>query len=124
MATRGTLGLRMAQQLTLTPQLQQSLRLLQLSALELAQEVEQMLADNPLLELADDDTPDAPPPDKASAGESRRWSTRRSCSRSVSRLSISARGSGRPSASRCSSSTARTFCSTVSLRKIDASCGR
>ncbi|MCX7815492.1 MAG: RNA polymerase factor sigma-54 [Tepidimonas ignava] len=65
MATRGTLGLRMAQQLTLTPQLQQSLRLLQLSALELAQEVEQMLADNPLLELADDDTPDAPPPDTA-----------------------------------------------------------
>ena len=31
------------------------------------------------------------PPDSDSAGESRRWSTRRSCSRAVSRLSISAR---------------------------------
>lgn len=65
MVTRGTLGLRMAQQLTLTPQLQQSLRLLQLSALELAQEVEQMLADNPLLERADDDVHDAAPSDDA-----------------------------------------------------------
>ncbi len=44
------LSLRMAQQLTLTPQLQQSIRLLQLSTLELAQEVEQMLDDNPFLE--------------------------------------------------------------------------
>ena len=32
--------------------------------------------------------------------------------------------SGRPSSSRCSSSTARTFSSTLSLRKIEASCGR
>jgi len=44
------LSLRLAQQLTLTPQLQQSIRLLQLSTQELAQEVEQMLHDNPFLE--------------------------------------------------------------------------
>ena len=49
------LSLRVSQHLALTPQLQQSIRLLQLSTLELAQEVEQMLDDNPFLELASDD---------------------------------------------------------------------
>ena len=44
------LSLRVSQHLSLTPQLQQSIRLLQLSTLELAQEVEQMLDDNPFLE--------------------------------------------------------------------------
>ncbi len=44
------LSLRMSQHLTLTPQLQQSIRLLQLSTLDLAAEVEQMLDDNPFLE--------------------------------------------------------------------------
>ena len=45
------LSLRVSQHLALTPQLQQSIRLLQLSTLELAQEVEQMLDENPFLEL-------------------------------------------------------------------------
>ncbi|MDD2729854.1 RNA polymerase factor sigma-54 [Malikia sp.] len=45
------LSLRTSQQLALTPQLQQSIRLLQLSTLEMAQEVEQMLDENPFLEL-------------------------------------------------------------------------
>ena len=44
------LSLRISQHLALTPQLQQSIRLLQLSTLELAQEVEQMLDENPFLE--------------------------------------------------------------------------
>jgi RNA polymerase sigma-54 factor len=44
------LSLRVSQHLALTPQLQQSIRLLQLSTLELSQEVEQMLDDNPFLE--------------------------------------------------------------------------
>ena len=48
------LSLRVSQHLALTPQLQQSIRLLQLSTLELSQEVDQMLDDNPFLELADD----------------------------------------------------------------------
>jgi len=39
--------------LTLTPQLQQSIRLLQLSTLDLEMEISQALADNPLLERAD-----------------------------------------------------------------------
>jgi RNA polymerase sigma-54 factor len=51
------LSLRISQHLALTPQLQQSIKLLQLSTLELSQEVEQMLDDNPFLELAQDDAP-------------------------------------------------------------------
>jgi RNA polymerase sigma-54 factor len=45
-----TLQLKLSQHLTLTPQLQQSIRLLQLSTMELNQELEKFLADNPLLE--------------------------------------------------------------------------
>ncbi len=48
------LSLRVSQHLALTPQLQQSIRLLQLSTLELSQEVEQMLDDNPFLELTEE----------------------------------------------------------------------
>ncbi|MDE2417997.1 MAG: RNA polymerase factor sigma-54 [Burkholderiales bacterium] len=48
------LSLRVSQHLTLTPQLQQSIRLLQLSTLELSQEVEQMLDENPFLEIAEE----------------------------------------------------------------------
>ncbi len=49
-----TLQLRTSQHLALTPQLQQSIRLLQLSTLELQQEVEHALTQNPMLEQADD----------------------------------------------------------------------
>ena len=45
-----SLHFRIAQQLTLTPQLQQAIRMLQMSSLELAHEVEQALRDNPFLE--------------------------------------------------------------------------
>ncbi len=48
------LSLRVSQHLALTPQLQQSIRLLQLSTLEMAQEVEQMLDENPFLERSED----------------------------------------------------------------------
>jgi RNA polymerase sigma-54 factor len=48
------LSLRVSQHLALTPQLQQSIRLLQLSTLELSQEVDQMLDENPFLELTED----------------------------------------------------------------------
>jgi len=51
------LSLRVSQHLALTPQLQQSIRLLQLSTLELSQEVEQMLDDNPFLEVSEDAAP-------------------------------------------------------------------
>ena len=48
------LSLRVSQHLALTPQLQQSIRLLQLSTLELSQEIDQMLDDNPFLERVDE----------------------------------------------------------------------
>ncbi len=54
-----SLQLRLNQHLALTPQLQQSIRLLQLSTLELSQELEQALADNPLLERVDEPFSDA-----------------------------------------------------------------
>tara|TARA_B110000879_G_scaffold55138_1_gene77913 strand:- start:707 stop:1135 length:429 start_codon:yes stop_codon:yes gene_type:complete len=49
------LQLRTSQNLALTPQLQQSIRLLQLSTLELNQELEIILQENPLLELIEED---------------------------------------------------------------------
>jgi RNA polymerase sigma-54 factor len=52
------IALRLRQHLTLTPQVQQALRLLQMSALEFAQEMEQALAANPFLE----ENPEAPAP--------------------------------------------------------------
>jgi RNA polymerase sigma-54 factor len=52
-----SLQVRLSQHLALTPQLQQSIRLLQLSTLELHQEVEQMLEANPFLEAEEDSGP-------------------------------------------------------------------
>ena len=48
-----SLQLKLSQHLALTPQLQQSIRLLQLSTLELEQELEKYLQENPLLERED-----------------------------------------------------------------------
>ena len=56
-AMKQTLQVRLSQHLALTPQLQQSIRLLQLSTLELHQEVEQMLEQNPFLEAEEDSAP-------------------------------------------------------------------
>ena len=52
------LSLRVSQHLALTPQLQQSIRLLQLSTLELGQEIQQMLDENPFLDVQGDDGPE------------------------------------------------------------------
>lgn len=48
-----SLQLKLSQHLTLTPQLQQSIKLLQLSTVELNSELERYLLDNPLLERID-----------------------------------------------------------------------
>ncbi len=50
MALAPRLDLRQSQSLVITPQLQQAIKLLQLSAVELSEYVEQELTDNPLLE--------------------------------------------------------------------------
>lgn len=52
--SNAVLGLRLKQQLTLTPRLQQSVKLLQLSALECVQELHQAIAQNPFLEELND----------------------------------------------------------------------
>ncbi len=51
---KASLQLRMGQQLTMTPQLQQAIRLLQLSTLDLQQEIQSMLDSNPLLDVDED----------------------------------------------------------------------
>ena len=54
-----SLQLKVGQQLTMTPQLQQAIRLLQLSTLDLQQEIQSALDSNPLLELEEEnDTPE------------------------------------------------------------------
>jgi RNA polymerase sigma-54 factor len=50
------LSLRTSQHLALTPQLQQSIRLLQLSTMELSGEVNQMLDENPFLERSEEES--------------------------------------------------------------------
>lgn len=90
--------LRLRQHLAVTPQLQQALRLLQLSSLEFAEEVQQALARNPFLEEpaeavippptngssktdAPDETPGPAPPEKTEAddggesGEASDWTS-------------------------------------------------
>lgn len=51
-----SVGLKVANSLSLTPQLQQAIRLLQLSSLELEQEIELQLETNPLLERVEDES--------------------------------------------------------------------
>ncbi|MFC3121318.1 RNA polymerase factor sigma-54 [Agaribacter flavus] len=48
-----SLQLKFSQQLTMTPQLQQAIKLLQLSTLDLQQEIQEALESNPLLELSE-----------------------------------------------------------------------
>src|SRR6202008_958495 len=71
-----SLALRVGQTLTMTPALQQAIRLLQLSSLDLQTEIQQALDSNVMLELAEEEptstvdealqTPEpAPPPEGA-----------------------------------------------------------
>ena len=48
------LQLNLTQNLAMTPQLQQAIRFLQLSSLDLLQEIQQSLYNNPLLELEEE----------------------------------------------------------------------
>src|SRR5690554_4403805 len=54
-----SLQLKMGQQLTMTPQLQQAIRLLQLSTLDLQQEIQEALDSNPMLEVEEPHEGDA-----------------------------------------------------------------
>jgi RNA polymerase sigma-54 factor len=61
-----TLQLRISQQLTLTPQLQQAIRLLQLSTQDMHQEVARLLEENPMLEAAEESATGTFSPDVSS----------------------------------------------------------
>ena len=68
-----SLQFRLSQHLTLTPQLQQSIRLLQLSTVELNQEIDRLLMENPALEREDHEESGeagAPAPPPASGASS------------------------------------------------------
>jgi RNA polymerase sigma-54 factor len=60
-----SLQLRIGQQLTMTPQLQQAIRLLQLSTVELEAEVQEALESNPMLEQDEGAHPETTEPDSA-----------------------------------------------------------
>lgn len=55
MVMKASLQLKLGQSLTMTPQLQQAIRLLQLSTLDLQQEIQQALESNPMLETPEDE---------------------------------------------------------------------
>src|SRR5438105_8828181 len=63
-----SLQFRLSQHLTLTPQLQQSIRLLQLSTVELNQEIDRLLMENPALEREDSEEGEAHAAPQASGG--------------------------------------------------------
>nr|WP_321271852.1 RNA polymerase factor sigma-54 [Alcaligenes faecalis] len=77
MLTRQSLDLRQQQTLVLTPQLQQSIKVLQLSGAELEQELAQALLDNPLLERLDVQTDVAaePLPEAVSGEAESSWAS-------------------------------------------------
>ena len=64
-----SLQFRLSQHLTLTPQLQQSIRLLQLSTVELNQEIDRLLMENPALEREEHDAGEAEPLPRAPSTE-------------------------------------------------------
>ena len=62
-----SLQLKLGQQLTMTPQLQQAIKLLQLSTLDLQQEIHEAIESNPMLEFAEESTEDDHPIEEANA---------------------------------------------------------
>ncbi len=63
-----SLQLKLGQQLAMTPQLQQAIRLLQLSTLDLQQEIQEALDSNPLLDV-EENSDEAPQPEAKNNSE-------------------------------------------------------
>jgi len=70
-----SLQIKMGQQLAMTPQLQQAIKLLQLSTLELQTEIQSALENNPMLEMTEDEG--AEPRENDAANESNAENTER-----------------------------------------------
>lgn len=64
-----SLQLKIGQQLTMTPQLQQAIKLLQLSTLDLQQEIQQALENNPMLDVLEDAENETTIPESDKQGE-------------------------------------------------------
>lgn len=64
-----SLQLKLGQQLTMTPQLQQAIRLLQLSTLDLQQEIQEALESNPMLEMTEGEDQSGSDGDSKDSGE-------------------------------------------------------
>ena len=64
-----SLQLKLGQQLTMTPQLQQAIKLLQLSTLDLQQEIQQAIESNPMLEVSEDSDHGEAAPESASQAQ-------------------------------------------------------
>src|SRR5262245_18060429 len=71
MALEQKLSIRMSQRLIMTPSLQQAIKLLQMSKLELVEEIQQELLENPVLDEALE-TPEAPAAETAATAEEER----------------------------------------------------
>ena len=65
-----SLQLRIGQNLTMTPQLQQAIRLLQLSTIDLQAEIQEVLETNPLLEVVDDNNFESESQDESQIADS------------------------------------------------------
>src|SRR5262245_33520905 len=65
MALEQKLSVRMSQRLIMTPSLQQAIKLLQMSKLELVEEIQQEMLENPVLEELQEEPPAAPEPQEA-----------------------------------------------------------
>ena len=70
-----TLQLKLGQHLTMTPQLQQAIRLLQLSTLELQTEIQEALESNPMLEVTEDSNAESSAERREEASRDRSGST-------------------------------------------------
>ena len=95
-----SLSIRQTQQLVLTPQLQQAIKLLQLSNLELESYIAEELAKNPLLEARSDEEP----PEQASGDGARSRGRLRPIPRSCCSMSHS------PESTRSRSPTSASWC--------------
>lgn len=72
---KASLNLKLGQQLTMTPQLQQAIQLLQLSTLELQTHIQEMLESNPLLSSEEDEATMGPDIDNSSSTDTEASST-------------------------------------------------
>ena len=109
---RQSLQLRMGQQLTMTPQLQQAIRLLQLSTLDLQQEIQEALDSNPLLEVEEGENAET---------ESLEQNNQEKAASDEGQAS---QEEAPVSDYELDSDTAMRFWYTVSLRKMEDSCGK